>query len=301
MILIADSGSTKTDWVLMDGHSVIKRVKTQGINPFHQNSKIIFHVLLDELLPHLSEADSDIHDTGEVSFAPGIKAVYFYGSGCTPERCHVVEDELRHVFPDADAIEVKGDLLAAARAVCGHQQGVACILGTGANSCCYDGKKIILNTPPLGYILGDEGSGAVLGRLFLNALFKGFLPESLKIEFLEYSGMTYSDVINRVYSQPLANRYLASIANFIARHLEGEESLRLLIADNFHAFFHRNFVQYHPWMEIHFAGQKPVVGFVGGIANQFREILAEVTESEGFRIGIVMKSPIDGLIQYHNY
>lgn len=300
MILIADSGSTKTDWVLMDGRSVIKRVKTQGVNPFYQDSKQIFHILLDELLPHLQEADPEVGEADSLPYTPGIRAVYFYGSGCTPERCPVVEHELLQVFPEVDTVEVYGDLLAAARAVCGRRRGVACILGTGANSCCYDGEKIVMNTPPLGYIIGDEGSGAVLGRLFLNSLFKGFFSESLKKDFLEYSGMDYPEIINRVYCQPLANRYLATIANFIARHIDGEESLRILVADNFHSFFHRNLVQYRPWLEDHITGQVPVAGFVGGIASQFREILAEVTESEGFSMGTVMKSPIDGLIQYHN-
>lgn len=280
MILIADSGSTKTDWALLDGTNVLKKINTQGINPFHQDEDSIMRVLQDELLPVLHTVKID--------------KIFFYGSGCTPQKSDKVKRALQTVFSDVMNIEINGDLLAAARAVCGHQKGIACILGTGANSCCYDGEQIVMNTPPLGYILGDEGSGAVLGKLFLNGIFKGFLSEEIKEEYLNYSKLTYAEIINRVYAQPLANRFLASIAKFIAEHMDRQE-LRELVEENFRNFFRRNIIQYKSYLQI----QEIRVGFVGGIAGSFVDILSKVAREEGYEMGEVISSPIDGLISYH--
>ena len=166
MILIADSGSTKTDWAVVDDGRMVTSMATQGINPFHQDTDNIAAVIETELLPKMG----DIYP----------EEIYFYGSGCREDKVEMMCSILGKTFPHCMRIEAQGDLLAAARAVCGANEGIACIMGTGANSCLYDGKRVVENTPPLGYILGDEGSGAVLGKLFVNALFKGQLPESLK-------------------------------------------------------------------------------------------------------------------------
>jgi N-acetylglucosamine kinase-like BadF-type ATPase len=193
-------------------------------------------------------------------------------------------------LPDADTVEVAGDLLGAARALCGSNEGIACILGTGANSCLYDGRQIIANTPPLGYVLGDEGSGAVLGIRFLNAVLKGLLPERLKTELLDWLQMTEADIIGRIYRQPLANRWLASLSLFIATHID-ETDVRALVTDNFRQFFRRNVVQY---------GRRDLpVCFVGSIAHYYREQLGEAAAAEGFTLGRVEKSPVDGLTAYH--
>ena len=188
------------------------------------------------------------------------------------------------------ACDVYSDLLGAARAVCGRREGIACILGTGANSCLYDGERIVQNTPALGYILGDEGSGAVLGRRLLNALYKGRLPQHLREAFEQETSLTMSDVIERVYRQPLANRFLASLSPFVARHLD-EPALRNMVIDHFREFLRHNVAPYN-------APQLPV-GFVGSMAFHYQAELREAAHQEGFIMGDVMKSPIDGLLRYH--
>ncbi len=278
MILIADSGSTKTEWALVgDGRAETSLYMTMGINPFHQTRDEIQRILSEELIPQLPDETR-------------VTAIYFYGSGCTPEQCPTLSDLLRETFLDVSCVEVASDMLGAARSVLGNQRGVACILGTGANSCLYDGNRIVRNVPPLGYILGDEGSGAVLGKLFMNAVFKGFLPTHVREDYLAWAGVTYADVIERVYRQPQANRFLASVAPFIKERISGEPSLREIVAENFRSFFHRNLVWY---------GDCRQVGFVGGIAWTFRDILLEVARKEGYEVTTVMKTPMEGLLGYH--
>lgn len=280
MILIADSGSTKTDWCVADGGSVMCSVSTQGINPFHQDEQTISSILRDELL------------TAEGNVVKDISQVYFYGSGCREECVPMMTRVLADAFPEAEQIEAQSDLLGAARAVCGAGEGVACILGTGANSCLYDGCRIVMNTPPLGYILGDEGSGAVLGRLFINALYKGALPAAVLSDFEHETGLTMADVIRRVYREPLANRFLASFAPFVHRHLS-LPAVRAIVVDNFRMFFRRNVVQY---------GRPDLpVGAIGSIACHFSAELSEAARAEGFTMGRIKKSPMEGLVEYHFY
>ena len=158
MILIADSGSTKTDWCVAKDGFTVKRFTTQGINPYHQDKRRITGIVLDELLPQTSEYK--------------LKKIVFYGSGCRDETIPTMKNILYSAFNNNVEVEIYSDLLGAARAICGHEEGIACILGTGSNSCLYDGKKIVGNIPPLGYILGDEGSGATLGKIFINEILK---------------------------------------------------------------------------------------------------------------------------------
>lgn len=276
-ILVADSGGTKTDWALVGEDGISFRHATLGMHPFHLSASRLREVVVGELLPVLPTLVD-------------LSAIYFYGSGCTPEMCPVVREVLCSCFPRQVEIYVESDLLGAARALCGNSEGIACILGTGANSCLYDGHRIVRNTPPLGYILGDEGSGATLGRLFLNALFKGFLPESMREEYLAWANTTYAGVIERVYRRPEANRYLASIAPFIRERMSREPMLETLVADNFRSFFHRNLFPY---------GDCRQVGFVGGMASAFQDILREVTEEQGYRLTRIYKSPMEGLVEFH--
>ena len=276
MMLIADSGSTKTDWAWIENGTIVHRVTTAGINPVHQGEEDIEKVV-EQLFPRKNTS---------------LKWVFFYGAGCIPEKKGVVEKVLRKVFPDADRIEVESDLLGAARAVCQHQEGLACILGTGSNSCLYDGEKIVGNIPPLGYILGDEGSGAVLGKLFLNALFKGALPDGMKEDFLQSSGLSYPEIIQRVYRQPMANRFLASTSLYISEHLD-VPALRDLVKQNFRDFFHKNIAQY---------GRHDLsVGAIGSIAYHYRDLLQEVAEEKGYKLSTVAKSPMEGLVAFHTH
>ena len=277
MILIADSGSTKTDWALQSVSGAIERFHTQGINPFHQDRTVIAEILRQELLPQLNP--------DKVSY------VCFYGSGVRPELEPVVTSVLQEAFPQAKQVEAHSDLLGAARALCGHNCGIASILGTGANSCLYDGSRIVANTPALGYILGDEGSGGVMGKLFLHKLYKGVLSEKIRYEFEREYSLTMADVIQRVYREPMPNRFLASLAPFIHRHLS-DPAIHQLVTGNFRDFFRYNIRPY---------GLKDMpVSFVGSIASHFRDQLAEAAQAEGFRLGTIMKSPIEGLLHYHS-
>ncbi len=282
MYLIADSGSTKTDWCLcMDNSSEII-IQTQGINPYHQTEEAIELVLAEELLPHLhSNVKSNSEDNPRV---------IFYGAGCANEAaCNRVGAAIRKVLSVND-IGIYSDLLGAARALCGHEEGIACVLGTGSNSCLYDGKEIIANVPPLGYILGDEGSSAVLGRRLVGDCLKNQLPESVRNEFLSEYGLTQELILERVYRQPLANRFLASLTPFLSKHRDVPEVHSLLV-ESFVDFFVRNVKQYRrPWLPIH---------FVGSIANVFSAELKEAAESLGMEIGLILKSPMEGLIRYH--
>jgi N-acetylglucosamine kinase-like BadF-type ATPase len=180
--------------------------------------------------------------------------------------------------------------LGAARALCGHEEGIACVLGTGSNSCLYDGKEIISNIPPLGYILGDEGSSAVLGRRLVGDCLKNQLPEAIRDEFLTEYQLTQEIILEKVYRQPLANRFLASLTPFLSKHREVPEVHKLLV-ESFTDFFVRNVKQYRrPWLPIH---------FVGSIANAFAAELKEAAESLGMELGTIMQSPMEGLVRYH--
>jgi N-acetylglucosamine kinase-like BadF-type ATPase len=180
--------------------------------------------------------------------------------------------------------------MAAARALCQHEPGIACILGTGANSCLYDGEKIVQNTPALGYILGDEGSGSVLGRRFLNAIFKNPVFADLRDEYLKVSKTTQADIIRKVYNEPMANRYLASLSPFISEHLS-IPVVRDLVIDNFCDFFRKNLRPYRrPDLPVH---------FVGSMAHYFRKELDEAAQQEGYQLGNILQNPIDGLLLYH--
>ena len=278
MILIADSGSTKTDWCLCNDGTILQSIQTQGINPYHQSEEAIETVLTEELLPQLSKGLQ--HST----------KVIFYGAGCANETANNrVKEAIQKVLSVAD-ITIHSDLLGAARALCGHEEGIACVLGTGSNSCLYNGEEIIANIPPLGYILGDEGSSAVLGRRLVGDCLKNQLPKALRDEFFAEYSLTQEIILERVYRQPLANRFLASLTPFLSKHREVPEVHRLLV-ESFTDFFVRNVKQYRrPWLRIH---------FVGSIANAFNSEVKEAAESLGMELGTIMQSPMEGLIKYH--
>lgn len=273
MILVADSGSTKTAWILSGGGTT-KSFATRGLNPYHVASDEIRSVVAKELLPH----------TGT-----GISEVYFYGAGCTAAKIPEMTGILSGFFPAA-RIEVESDLLGACRGICGGEKGVVCILGTGSNSCLYDGAAIAANTPPLGYILGDEGSGAALGRSFVSDCLKNLLPAELKDEFLAHHSLTQADIVEKVYRQPMANRFLAGFAPFISAHRHVPQ-VRALVLGAFRDFLRRNVVQYNtPGAGINFAGS---------VAWHFADILAEAVAAEGLNLGKIVQSPIEGIAAYH--
>ena len=277
-ILIADSGSTKTDWICLTGddESTQIEVQTVGLNPFHVSDNEIRGVLTHDVLPQLGDSN--------------VEAVYFYGSGVRPEVEGRVEGLLRESFPDAKTVQAHSDLLGACRALCGDEAGIACILGTGANSCVYDGKKIVHNTPALGYILGDEGSGAVLGKHLLHDLYTGVLPHNLRLTFEKEMGLELSEIINKVYREPQANRFLASLSEFIHRHLD-EEGIRQMVYNTF-----SDFINYHV---SRYGRHDLPVGAIGSIAYHYRDLLQEVAEEKGYKLSTVAKSPMEGLVAFH--
>jgi N-acetylglucosamine kinase-like BadF-type ATPase len=295
MILIADSGSTKTDWVLVELEEtrIVSQVKSQGINPIHQSPNDIRHILEHELITPLS-------------FVKGpwaVDHIYYYGAGCTPVYAPRMEQLLAETLlplapgampmasnPKPLKVEVHSDLFGAARALFGDDEGIACILGTGANSGLFDGKTIISNTPALGYILGDEGSGAVMGRLFLNAIFKNPQMADLRDDFLRANKLDQGIIINKVYREPLANRFLASLSPYIHDHLD-HPILHKLVVDNFRNFFRSNIDPY--------SRKDLPVGFVGSMAEHYPDELREAAQAEGYHVGTILQSPMDGLVEYH--
>ena len=258
MILVADSGSTKTDW-MMDGEIITEN----GINPVTMSE--------EDILSHIQMMADDT-----------VSEIFFYGAGCVEPFSEKVRKALMQVFPQAH-VQVESDLLGAARALCGREAGIACILGTGSNSCLYDGERIIDNIPPLGYILGDEGSGAALGKHFLHDLYSGILPQEMIPLFEKETGLTLSEVIQRVYREPLANRFLASLSKFIHQHID-EPGLQRLVVENFEAFFRVHILPYN----------RPdlPVSFVGSIAWFYQDQLRTAAETFGLTLGTVFRSPL---------
>lgn len=276
MILLADGGSTKVDWRLVEKGSEIKQIVTRGVNPFFCTRDEISQEICSKLLPSLKGYNID--------------QIHFFGAGCAnPEKNAIVQDAIADNINAAE-INVSSDLLAAAIGLCGHNSGIACIIGTGSNSCYYDGKAIMENVSPLGYILGDEGSGAVLGRLFLGACLKNQLTLGLKEEFLSEYELTPALILDKVYKQPLANRFLASFSPFIIKHIE-EESVYNLVYNALKDFFVKNVMQYD------FKNNE--VHFTGSVAYHYQNILQKIGAELNIRIGTIAQSPMSGLIKYY--
>ena len=287
MKLIVDSGSTKTAWYVSLSSSFGFEVATPGINPVRDDESKVLAVV--RRAQQAIEAEFTMGRASSYSIDKRISEVYFYGSGCIAPYSDVVRRALSQVFPGALA-EVSSDLLGAARALCGRAEGIACILGTGSNSCLYDGHAIVRQTPALGWILGDEGSGAVLGRLLVGDVLKRQLPPSLCDAFFERFRLTQADLIDRVYRQPQANRFLASLVPFLGEHV-AEPAIGALLASEFRRFLVRNVLAY----------ERPdlPVSFVGGVASTYSEQLCEAVEAEGLQMGVVLQNPIQRMVLYH--
>ncbi len=278
MILIADSGSSKTEWCLAEEGRPVRTIVTAGVNPYFQTREEIAGEIRDTLLPALEGGGR-------------IDAIYFYGAGCAfPEKNRIVEEAIRPYIPAR--IAVYSDLMAAARALCGTAPGIACILGTGSNSCLYDGKEITDHVSPLGFILGDEGSGAMLGKLLVGDCLKRQLPEPLVRKFMDRYGLTPALLLERVYRRPFPNRFLASLSRFLLENI-AERPVYDLVYAAFRSFFLRNVALYPG------ADSYPI-HFSGSIAYYYREVLEAAASSLGFRVGTVVQAPMGGLIRYHS-
>lgn len=276
MKLVADSGSTKTAWRLIELSGKITQAETLGLNPFFRTEEDIFQELYDKLLP-LSGTD--------------IQQVYFYGAGVTgPEKGEVVKKAIERIYAKSK-VSVQSDMLGAAHALFADQPGITCIIGTGSNVCLYDGLKITANVSPLGFILGDEGSGAVMGRKLLGDYFKNVMPENLRIEFDNTYNVNREETLNRVYRSDRPNRYMAGFVPFLAKHID-HPYCREFVEQNFREFFERNVTKLPDY------GSYPV-GFAGSVAFHFSPVLEELASQYGFEKPTIIKNPIDGLVRYH--
>ena len=277
MILIADSGSTKTMWCLVNRlGTIVMQFCSNGINPYFQHVEAIATEIKDNVAPQL--------------LPHTISAIHYYGAGCGNESaCNQVKQALLTCFAP-QTLTIQGDLIAAAHALCGHNEGVACILGTGSNSCLYNGEQIVENTPPLGYLLGDEGSGASLGKQLLSDCFKHQMPKELAQALCETYQLDTNKLLEQVYKQPNPNRFLASFSLFMYQH-KTHPYIHALIKDGFTAFLKRNIMAYNRTnLPIH---------SIGSIAYYYKDILREATEACGLQLGTVIQTPMEGLIYFH--
>lgn len=277
MILLADSGSTKTDWGLVENGKLVKRLRTSGMNPFQMSEEAITEEIKTHLVPEL----------------PGtvLDEVHFYGAGCTKEKQPIVERALRANLTINGECEVASDMLGAARGICDHKPGIACILGTGSNSCSYDGKNLVKNVSPLGFILGDEGSGAVLGKLLVGDVLKNQMPEAITKRFFEKYKLTSAEIIDRVYRQPKPNTFLASFVPFLEENID-EPKIYNLVKESFRSFLRRNVMQYDGWQTL-------PIGFNGSIAKIYKKPLLEALEEEGMHLGRIIQAPMEAMVEYH--
>lgn len=276
MKLIAESGSTRTEWALVEDNHLVQRVFTEGLNPFFQTRREISRSVRLGL--------------PESFFKKKLDQVYYYGAGCSSyEKKNILGASLVAQFKTP--IQVESDLLAAARGLFKCEAGIACILGTGSNSCFYDGKIIVKNVKAAGYILGDEGSGAVLGKLFLADLLKGLAPKELANEFHEKFRISVNDVMESVYNLPFPNRFLGTIAYFLGDYMDNEYVYNLL-TNNLRSFFNRNVCQYN---YINYP-----IRFVGSLAYAYPDILQEVAQEFGVEIDVIEETPMNGLIEFHS-
>ena len=279
MILIADGGSTKTSWCQLSDAGQRVYFNTEGYNPDFVDTAAI-----------VASLEKNLPDTLP---RPAVRQIYFYGAGVSSAaKAEVVAAALRQQFPGAGKVEVTEDLLAAARALLGREAGFAAILGTGTNSCIYDGEKITYNVDSLGYFLGDEGSGSHLGKRLLRDYMRNLLPDGLEEALrTEYQLGSRNDIIDRLYNQPLPNRFLASFAKFCYDH-NNVPYCRQIVLESFEAFFQNLVLHYPNYQSLTF-------NCIGSVGYNFRDALTQVANSHGMQVGKIIRSPIDDLVSYH--
>jgi glucosamine kinase len=278
MILIADSGGSKTDWRIVSSNGEIKQASSPGFNPYYQPVDDLKNIVKDAVFPVVPSASE-------------VREVYFYGAGVSSEKNQItIRNAFLDFFPGAH-IEIGWDLLAAARALCGKEPGIACIMGTGSNSCLYDGTNITDNVANLGWILADEGSGANIGRKFLVDYLRKKMPETLANQFHARFPLSREEFLEKVYQEEKPSAFLASFAKFIFQHLK-EPYCYNLIYSSFAEFYENNVMQYENYQNLK-------VHFTGSIAFYFSDILRQVANDKGITVKNILEGPISGLTLYH--
>ncbi|QRR04281.1 N-acetylglucosamine kinase [Dyadobacter sandarakinus] len=276
--LIADAGSTKTDWVIVHPPAGYQRIQSAGINPFYQTAEEIIPLLENEVVPYAGDH---------------VEHIYFFGAGCADDRSgQPVTAALRACFPKVQTLEVASDMLGAARGLCGREPGLACILGTGANNAFYDGRQIVRSIGSLGFWLGDEGSGSYLGKTLVVHYLQNELPAELHEAFAAaYPGINRLSVLENAYRKPYPNRYFAAFSTFIAGHI-AHPFMRGLVKEAF-SLFVKKYICKHPDTASY------PVHFTGSVAYYYQDILREVLESHALQCGHILRSPLEGLVQYY--
>ncbi len=276
MIIIADSGSTKTDWTLINKSGEEKLVQTAGLNPFFVDQATVTEVLQKDLHPFLDQKQ--------------VQKVFFFGSGCfQPMRGQVIQSALDDFFRQAD-IDVYSDLLGAAYALCGHTPGMVGILGTGAGTCTFDGEKITDTIPSLGYLLGDEGSGAFLGRILVNDFFTNDLPENLQKDFSETYDLSLHKAMDAVYKQAFPNRFLASFVPFLKKH-KNNDYVQNILQKSFDLFFDKQILKYQE--------TSLPLSMTGSVAFHFEEEIRKSAQRKNIAVHAIEETPMRGLIAFY--
>ncbi|MDZ7934716.1 MAG: N-acetylglucosamine kinase [Emticicia sp.] len=307
MILIADSGSTKTDWRVLEQNQVIAQTQTVGFNPYYQDADSIANELKTSLLPllidltptplHFGEGLTEVkisHRSEKYSPSSDfVSQVFYYGTGVTnEEKAGVIKEAILQVFPTCEQIEAQSDVVGAARAACGRSAGIACILGTGSNSIYFDGEKTGFQVPPLGFWLGDEGSGGHLGKTLLLSYLHKEMSSEIREKFEQKFGvMDRLTVLENAYHKSFPNRYFASFSRFLFDNLE-DDFCGNLVENCFLQFFQKYILKYPMCHETD-------VNFVGSVAFYYKDLLIKVADNQGIKVGKILKSPIDGLVEFH--
>ncbi len=277
MKLIIDSGSTKTEWAVLDRNQVIERFITKGFNPYYTKADEIERSIRVALPVSINSFE--------------IQQIYFYGTGCsTEENCNLVRSILRKFFDEVD-ISVYHDLKGAAVALLKNKKGIACILGTGSNSCLWDGKEIVENVPSLGYLLGDEGSAVYLGKLLLKTILGGEADKEMTQIFYEYAGMNFTEVLHKIYKDPDAKQWIGRLSPFVSANIHHPQ-IKEIARKNFQDFIDNQISEYSGFKDLE-------ISFLGSVAWYLQDILKEVMVDSGLKTGVILKSPMDGLIDYY--
>lgn len=278
MKLIIDCGSTKADWVILEKEKIVASFQSEGFNPNYTDKDSILSIILDE--------------PSYRTYTREIKEIFFYGSGCGSEmNSNIIKDIFSLIFINAK-ITVTHDMMAACHAILHKNEGIVCILGTGSNSCFYDGKEITEKATSLGYILGDEGSGSYIGKKIVRDYFYKKMPNDLSLKFEEEYKIDINTLINNVYNRKQASRYLADFTKFAFNNLN-HDYIKDLCSKSFDEFIECFILKYKNSKDYE-------IGFIGSVAYYFKDILNKSLENHGLRLGKVLKNPIEGLIEYHS-